>query len=264
MENLSNLWAGFQEDTLPTNNNFDNLQFGLNSGASILTFEHSTNTGSGGTVGNPALIIEVLCGTNKVNRRIYEPTKVYFENSEIQPNHPEYKKQFAKEITKVKSAVTHWVKSMGYTDEEVTAGLAAANNFESLIKLASNMINARKAVNKIDIFLQYQYKINGTADKTYLEIPKTLGYGAFVTVHQPAVGEWKATNTFQYKDAEGNVQVESKGLAYFDDNNNQHRFTRFEGFMKTDFAKQQTKGVTTVSGISNTNTGSENAAPLAW
>lgn len=261
MENMQNAWSGFQNDDVKPAMSFDNLEFGLNSGVTVTNFEYSTKTGAGGSEGNPALIVEVQIGTNKVNRRYYMPTKVYFENNEIQPNHPEYNKQMNKEIGKLKGVITHWVKAMNFTEEQIQQGLAAANSFESLCKLAAAMINSVKNTNKVDLFLQYQYSIKGTADKTYLEIPGSLGYGAFVVPSQVPVGKWNKIDSVTTTD-ENNVTKTEVGISYKDDAGNSHKFTRGKGFLESNMAKQQSKD-NTVAGISANATTTSSQA-VSW
>lgn len=259
MENLQDLWSGLTNDNVQVNN-FDNLVFGLNENAVITKFEYSTLTGVGGSAGNPALIVELNVGSNKLNRRWYLPTKVYFEGSEIQPTHPEYKKQLSKEITKIKAVITHWVKSVGYTDDQVKEGLSAANSFESLCKLATNMLVPHYNKTKVDLFLQYQYSIKGTADKTYLELPSSLGFGAFATLHQEAVGgSWTKRDFYEETDENG-ITKQLPGLSYVDGAGTQHRFVRAKSFMESNAAKQQTSSAPT-SNLSN-NTAS--TAPAVW
>lgn len=260
MENLQNLWGGFQDDNVVVNS-FDNLVLGLNQNAVITQFEYSTATGTGGSQGSPAILIGVGIGKNKLNRRLYAPTKIYFENNEIQPNHPEYGKQMMNEVRKVKGAITHWLKAVGITEEQLQASLGSANNFETLAKGAQALMAAHLNNTKVDIFLQYQWAINSSADKTYLEIPKTLGYGAFVTKHMEPVGEWKEVNSFEFQDGE-ETKTETQGLAYVDNAGNKHRFYRLKNFMESSFAKQQTKGANpAVNGISQ---GTTSNTPATW
>lgn len=248
MENLQNLWGGFQDDAVVINS-FDNLVLGLNQNAVITQFEYSTATGTGGSQGNPAILIGVGIGKNKLNRRLYAPTKIYFENNEIQPNHPEYGKQMLNEVRKLKGAITHWLKGVGITEDQIQTALATSNNFETLAKGAQSLMFSHLNKTKVDIFLQYQWSINSSADKTYLEIPKGLGYGAFVTPHMEPVGEWKEINSFEFKDGE-ETKTETQGLAYVDNAGNRHRFFRLKNFMDSNAAKQQTKNNTPVAGIS--------------
>lgn len=252
MENLQNLWSGFTTDKAGTTTTFDNLEFGLNVEAKVLEFKYNTNTGVGNTLGNPALEVEVAIGSNKINKRWYSPTKIYFENNEIDSSHPEYGKQFIKEVSKVKGVITHWLKGVGYTEEQIQQGLAATNSFESLCNLAASMMNAVKQTKKVDLFLQYQYSLKGQAKKTYLEIPNTLGYGAFITESIAPVGKWNKVDSYKTIDEEG-VEKTVAGLAYQDEAGNYHRFVRAKNFLDTTFAKQQSNEAPTTQGISNTN-----------
>ena len=123
MSQEANLWGGYVSDTdkaLEASGG-SALIFGLNQGVSITKFEFSTLTGTGGSQGNPALIVEVEIAGSKTNTRIYEPNKVYSRKGEeiTDKNSDEYKKGLTQQIMSTKGLLVHWVKGLGIKEEAI-------------------------------------------------------------------------------------------------------------------------------------------------
>lgn len=234
-----NIWGAYQDDQDQSLKikAYDGFVFGLNQKVLLTRVEFSTLTGSGGTEGEPALLIFFKQGEAEINTRIYKPgNKVYYGGKEYtDKNNENYKKGLAEAIKSIKAFFTHLLKSVDRTSDEITTAISSATSFESLAKIVSTLctdaINSKKP---LDIFLHYQANIKGSADKTYLEIPTSLNFGSFFNSHIVPVGEWKEEREWE----EEGKKV--KGLRYVDNNNNVHRFTRDENYTKSKRANQQT------------------------
>ena len=239
-----NLWGGFQsdEDDSLKVQSYNGPSFGLNQKAVITKFEYSTLTGAGGTEGNPAIIIELKVGENNVNTRIYGlGDKIYYGGKEVtDKNSEDYAKGVKDTIKSIKALITHYLKAVGRTEQEVnTAFSNGITSFADMAKVAQSLVaDAITQKKPVDLFMHYQASIKGTADKTYLEIPNSLMFGSFITAHQAPVGEWKEVKEWEEKEEDG--LVVKKGLAYVDNSGNYHRFQRDEAYMKGKRATQQT------------------------
>lgn len=270
MSEVQNMWGGYQsdqDDSLKVTG--ANTKFGLNQGVKLTRFEYSTLTGSGGSEGNPALLIEFDINGSSKNTRIYDPTvpggRVYYRGvQQMDPNSEDYKAGLTEAVKQAKANITHYVKASGKTEEQIKAAFSVGiNSFADLVKAASNLLT--DTINKkspLDLFLQYQPKISGNADRTYTDIPGNLAYGSYLTEHMKPVGEWKEERVWEEKDEAGNV-LSKTGLRYVDNEGNVHRFQKDETFMKAKVSSEQTKAdVAQVSGMNTTSV--TNAAQAAW
>lgn len=83
----------------------------------------------------------------------------------------------------------------------------------------------------VHLFLQYSWNIKGDNNKSYLEIPKNLKHGHFVSAALP--GEWKQKVLPEEK--------EGKYLIYENEKGEIHPIYKNKWFMESNFAKEQTK-----------------------
>ena len=264
-----NLWGGFQsdEDESLKIQPYDGVKFGLNQSLTLKRVEYTTLTGSGGTEGNPALIIEFNdVGSSKyINLRLYNPesaNKLYYRGKEVFKGEENFNNALKDESIRIKSVITHFLKACGRTQQEINTATATVASFEDLAKISSTlMADAITQKKPIDLFMHYQASIRGTADKTYLEMPDNLAFGSFVTPHETPVGEWKEVKEWEEKEEEG--LVIKKGLAYVDNAGNFHRFKRDESYMKGKRANQQTLGSPS-NPLGNTSNGVASAAQSEW
>ena len=261
-----NLWGGFQsdEDESLKVKAYDGVVFGLNQKAVITKFEYSTLTGSGGTEGNPAIIIELKVSGSDVNTRIYEPggNKVYYKGKEVtDKNSDDYKLGLQQAVKNAKGLITHYLKAVGRTENEITTAFSnGITSFADLAKVATSMMaDAITQKKPVDVFMHYQANIRGAAEKTYLELPGDLSFGSFITAHQAPVGEWKEVREWEDKTEDG--LVIKKGLKYVDNTGTYHRFDRDEAYMKGKRASQQT-----LAGMANPSSpsGTASAAQAEW
>lgn len=271
-----NLWGGYVSDTDPSLGvQSSNLKFGLNTKVVLTAFEYSTATGTGGSEGNPALIIKIDVNGTERNVRKYDPTvpggKVYYRGKEvIDTNSPDYTAGLQEAVKQVKAYVTHFLKATGKTEEQIQAIYATATNFQSLITAAQTAIQPSIAGKvPMDLFLQYQSKITSGQDRSYLELPTSLLYGPFICAHIAPTGEWKEELTWTEKQPDGS-ELAKQGLRYVDNSGNVHRFDRDENFMKSKNATMQTTAANTTGTIGNPTPvtpvaqGSGNPQQQAW
>lgn len=243
---LAALWGGYQsdEDKSLAAGTGSAIKLGLNANCAIKTFAYSTKTGQNNTEGNPAICITFDINGQDVNTRIYSPgQKVYFKGKEVTDvNSPDYLEGLKQQVALTKGLITHYLKAMGIPEAQLQANLANAPGFEALATLACQAAAQFIPTARIDVFAHYQATIGAKSDKTYLEIPTDLAYGAFLTPSTPNA-EWTEVDSFTVQTETGSVV--KKGLAYVNAQGVQHRFVRDEAFLKSKRATQQTKGTAT-------------------
>ena len=84
----------------------------------------------------------------------------------------------------------------------------------------------------VDVFLQYQWTIKSGQTQTYLELPKNMKDGSFLTISTPAIGEWEE------------IRDKKEGLKYIDSvGGAEHRFKRDNNYLESNKAIQQKDGV---------------------
>lgn len=243
---VENIWGSFiSDEDKSIVASGSSVKFGLNSKVFLTRFEYTTKTGKGGSEGNPAVIIEFdINGTNK-NTRIYDITaegaKIYSRTTGaeiLDKKSEEYQKELSRKAAEIKGVFTHFLKASGKSEENIKAAYAKATDFKSLAQIVE--AGMKETITKrvpLDLFMQYQYKIQGTADKTYPEIPTSVVFGAFVTPHME--GNWKEEN--EWVEEQDGVSLHKKGLRYVNEKNEVHRFVRTEAFFESKVSKQQTK-----------------------
>lgn len=239
-----NLWGGFQSDEAKElqGGSFDGLVFGLNEVVKITKFEYTTKTGKGGAEGNGALDITLKVNGSEKNTRIYEPGGngfVYFKNERITDKQdPRYMQGLRSAVMLAKGLITHYLKALGYTDDQLNKNLSTVKSFKELCDKAAAAVKKHIDSTPIHLFSHYQASIKGTATQTYLEIPENLSFGAFLCAAiEPKNGDWEAQN--EWEDANGK---KVKGLRYVDGDGNVHPFVRDKNFMEGKRASKQTSG----------------------
>lgn len=240
---LAQLWGGYQSDedkALAATGSA--IKFGLNVNARITTLAYTTKTGQNNTEGNPAIAITFDINGQIVNTRIYAPgNKVYFKGKEVtDQGSPEYFEGLKQQVALTKGMITHYLKGLGITEEQLKAQLpTVAPGFEPLAQYAQQVAAPLLPTARVDVFAHYQANFSKTSDRTFLEIPTDLTYGAFLTPSTPNV-EWTETNTFTVQTPEGTISKE--GLAYVNAQGQYHRFVRDAQFLKSKRASQQNRG----------------------
>ncbi len=215
--------------------------FGLNEKVTITKFEYNPNGGAGGSVGD-SLDISIKVGSGEINQRWFPISKVFDKNGEItDTTSPEYIAGYNEQMKHFKAVMTHYLKAFN-TEEALKAAFAKPiNSWVEYVKLVSALMSQGIANNVLlDVFLQYQWNINPNSNQTYLELPKNLKDGSFITPHMAPVGEWKAENVWVEKDERGN-EMKMEGLRYVDNAGNVHRFKRNKNYMESNKANKQVR-----------------------
>lgn len=210
--------------------------FGLNQGVVMTKCEYNPNGGPEGTPGD-SLDISFKIGDKDMNQRWFPIVKVFGKNGEItDATSPEYKAAFNEQMKHFKAVMTHYMKAFN-TEEALKAAFSTPpTDFVSYFKLVARMV-APGIANKVplDLFLQYQWNIGPNNNQTFLEVPKNLKDGAFLTPHIAPNGEWKEEREW----VEEGISV--KGLRYVDAGGNIHKFQRTQSYMESNKAIKQTK-----------------------
>lgn len=201
-------------------------KFGLNTGAKVTKFEYNPNAGAGGAA-QDAIDLTVQVGEREYRHRFFPISKVYSkEGGEItDTNSQEYKDAMSKEVSQLNATLSDIVKS--FVDPEVLKTALAApissfrNYAETLQRLVQSAPNWQST--PVDVFLQYQWKPSGDNDRTYLELPKNVKHGLFIT---KSLGEgFKEVKT-------------STSLTYENESGVKHPFKRGEWFIGSAYANQ--------------------------
>lgn len=216
-------------------------KFGLNIGR-ISKVEYVGDAGKDKTPGDAVDIITVI-GEREFRRRMFDVTRVYGKNGELtDTTSQEYIKKYNEELAQTMAVVVHAIKSLGVTQDQINAALAAApTSFADWAKIVTSLVAPGYDARLVDVFLEYQWTVKGENDRTYLEVPKNMKGGRFLTAHVAPVGKWNEKKNWTVKDADG-VEVAHSGLAYIDDAGNIHPFTRSENYMDSNKAIQQVEG----------------------
>jgi hypothetical protein len=200
-------------------------KFGLNTGAFVTKFEYNPNAGSDGSAGD-AIDLTIQIGEREYRHRFFPISKVFKDGSEItDTNSQEYKDGIAKETSQLNAMLTDIVKV--FVDEETlkTALATPISSFKNYAEILQRLVQSAPNWQKVpvDVFLQYQWKPSGDNDRTYLELPKNVKHGLFIT------------KSF----GEGFVEERTSGhLKYVNEEGIQHPFKRGEWFLGSAFANQ--------------------------
>lgn len=221
---------GYENDDLPISSG----RFGLNAGTAKLTkFEWINNAGKDGAEMEAFDIQFTLEGGGRpLNYRLFPVTKAFGkDNVEItDPKAPE----FQKALKDFNSVVTHILHT--FIDlEDIKAALSVPiTSFKEFCVICMKLLPDGYDQIPLDIFLQYQWQVKGEAKKTYLEVPKSMRYGRWLSkAVAPEEGEW---TTMVHPSPSSDTPI---ALKYVDGKGNVHPFVRNGWFMLSNFAKQQ-------------------------
>jgi len=227
--------------------------FGLNAGAAkMVKFDYITHGGKDEAEQEAVDIIFNINGVEKSYRK-FPVTKAYYkeegtteQKETTDPNHEAFKK----EVTQLNAVLTHIMTC--FVEKSVLKQTLQDNpptGFKSFIEILKNSLPEDFSNVTLDIFMQYQWQITGTNNKTYLELPKNMKHGPWVCKEVDPVGAWKEMKV---------EKVENNEVAlYYVNENNRHPFTKNGWFMSSNFAKQQkeedeTDGALAASGETTT------------
>lgn len=227
-------------------------KFGLNTG-NITLLAFVTDAGKDKTAGN-AVDIHFTAGGKEYRRRMYEVTGNLYSKSgeQIDSTHAEYAEAHKVATNQVLAVITHAVKAVGVTDEQLQKALSVPGitTFADWCRITLSLVPTDYQTRLVDGFVQYQYSITQGQDKTFLELPKNMKQGRFLSPHIVPVGVWE-----EVRDVDG--------LSYKDSAGNIHPFIKTASFLASDAAIQKTtKGSTTAAG--NAMNAKTAPAPSTW
>lgn len=199
-------------------------KFGLNSGAHVTKFEYNPNAGAGGAQ-QDAIDFTVQIDAREYRLRFFPVSKVYAkEGGEItDTTSDEYKEALKKETAQLSATLSDIVKC--FVDEATlkTALATPIASFKNYAEILQRLVQSTPSWHMVpvDVFLQYQWKPSGDNDKTYLELPKNVKHGLFIT---KSLGQ-------DYKEVRTNTS-----LSYVNDLGDKHPFKRGEWFLGSAYA----------------------------
>lgn len=204
------------------------FNFGLNAGNTKLTkFEWIPNGGKDGAEQEALDIVFNINGTDK-NYRMFPVVKAFGKNNEeiTDPNAPEFKEA----LIDFNARVTHILHAF-LDSETIKAGFAKPiANFKEFCQTAMAMLPKDYSEQPLDIFLQFQWSL-GDKERTYLEIPNKMKYGAWLKAAVPGI--WTKHTVENPSD---DVR---KALWYTNEKGEEHPFFKNGWFMNSNFANQQ-------------------------
>lgn len=206
------------------NNSKDYGKFGLNQNVMVKTFEYNPNGGKNNT---PLECIDfaVTIGDAEYRTRFFPIAKVYSKNVELtDKNSQEYKDALKAAENMLSSTLCSIVKCF-VPIEVLTKALSV--NFPDFKTYATTLEKLMK-VGKfntvpVDVFLQYQFSVAPGKTKTYLELPKNVRQGIFITKAQE--GNFVENRT-------------SEGIKYLNENNVEHPISRGKWFVSSSYANR--------------------------
>ena len=215
---------GFETDNVKVNN----LKFGLNQNVFLTKFEYITNGGKDGAEAEALDIVFNIDGTEKGYRK-FPITKAFLKNNAGETTDPNTQ-EFKDAIKEFNAIVFHIAHCFVSEDTYKTKLARPISSFKEFCNIVTDMLPADFAKKPLDIFLQYQYSVSGTNDKTYLEIPKKMQFGKFVC---PSIkGNFKEVREESPKDSDG------KALYYVTPEGIEHLFVRNGYFVNRPYANQ--------------------------
>lgn len=198
-------------------------KFGLNTGK-VVKFEYNPNAGAGGAA-QDAIDLTVQVGEKEFRHRFFPVTKAYSkEGGEItDTNSAEYKEAIEKETNQLNAVLTDVVKIF-VDDATLRAALATPiSSFKNYAEILQRLVQSAPNWQEtpVDVFLQYQWKPSGDNNRTFLELPKNVKHGIFIT---KSLGEgFKEVKT-------------STSLTYVNEAGVKHPFKRGEWYLASNYA----------------------------
>lgn len=218
------------------------FNFGGNFGVTFLTkFEWINN---GGKDGAEQEALDIVFEINKVakNYRMFPVSKVYDKGGQeitdtASKEYIDAKKEAQSDFN---ARVTHILHGL-LDHDTVKASLSRPfKNFKEYAQFCQGMVHGVKdfQLKPLDIFLQYQWQPSEGQNRTFLEIPRKMKYGAWLKPAQP--GTWKEMR------AENITDSTRKALWYINEANpvEEHPFFKNGWFVLSAFSNP-VKGTST-------------------
>lgn len=209
-------------------------KFGLNVGNVFLTkFAYNANVAKEGQEPREAIEVTVTIGDREYKEWINPVNKVVSgDNVEItDKTSKEYIDGFNALMIQQNAVVTHYLKSVGVTEDGLKAALAVApTSFAGYATKICSTLPIGFDKRPIDVFLEYQWNFGKKADgsfhtETYPTLPKNMKGGYFITPAQPGI--WKERRT------------EDGGLVYVNSNEALHPISKDVNFMQSNKGTKQ-------------------------
>lgn len=216
---------GYEDDTVKVSS-FD---FGLNAGKCFLTkFEWIPNAGKDGAEMEALDIIFTINGTPK-NYRMFPVKKAYGKNNE-EITDPKAK-EFKEAVSDFNARVTHILHAFQDIETIKASMSRVIKGFKDFCNIAASILPKDFATRPLDIFMQYQWQPSEGQNRTFLDIPRKMSYGAWLKPAQP--GTWIE------KRAQNITENTREALWYENEKGEKHPFVKNGWFMLSHFANQQ-------------------------
>ena len=230
---------GFVSDSDESLKTKGGAKFGGNFGvATLAKFAYSPNVAKDGQEPREAIEIEVKVGERSYKEWINPVSRVVDKNNaEITDKaSAEYIAGFNALMVQQNATVTHYLKSVGVTEESLRAAFATPGlSFADYAARVCSLLPIGYNSKPLDLFLEFQWNFGkkqdgGLNDKTYPTLPKNMKGGYFITPAHPGV--WVEE------------RGEDKSLCYKNSNGQKHPFERDANFMTGNKGTQQVLGQT--------------------
>lgn len=241
MSEVQKIGFGAIDDTDDSLQSKQGGKFGLNTGF-FTKLAFNANAGKDGSAGN-AVDIEVMIGDKEFRRRIYDVTRVYDKdgNQVTDVNSPEFINGYNESMTQNMAVIIHAIKATGVSQQQINTALATPPaNFVDWANTILALVPADYTAKPIDIFLEYQWQIADDQDRTYLQLPKNMKGGYFLSAS--VSGDFKEVNTWTEVNQKTNEEEVKNGLAYKDASDTIHPIKKSQSFMESPKAYQQIDG----------------------
>ena len=200
-------------------------KFGLNTGV-VTKFEFNANAGKDGAAVE-AIDLTVKVDDKEFRTRYFPISKIFAKGGgEItDTNSKEYKDGYEAESKQFNGVIADIVKCF-VSAEDLKASLATPiSNFKDFASIVTRLVQTTPNWDKkpVDVFLQYQWAPQGENTRTFLELPKNVKHGIFITASQGAgFDEVRTASALKYVNSAGD----------------EHPFKRGEWFLNNNFANQ--------------------------
>jgi hypothetical protein len=230
---------GFVSDSDESLKTKGGAKFGGNFGvATLAKFAYSPNVAKDGQEPREAIEIEVKVGERSYKEWVNPVSRVVDKNNaEITDKaSAEYIAGFNALMVQQNATVTHYLKSVGVTEESLRAAFATpVLSFADYAARVCSLLPIGYNSKPLDLFLEFQWNFGkkqdgGLNDKTYPTLPKNMKGGYFITPAHPGV--WVEE------------RGEDQSLCYKNSNGQKHPFERDANFMTGNKGTQQVLGQT--------------------
>lgn len=218
-----------------------NLVFGLNAGVTLKSFTFNPNGGKNGAPSNCIDFVFDVDGT-EVKDRMYEMTHaVQWKNNEMiqvtdktSPVFIEQAENWSKRLTQLLLCFVN-KEELGQKAAAHRESGKTVNTFKEYVEFCISILPENYSTVKLDLFLEYQDKIRGTATRTYLQVPPSTKFGYHVVKHVEG-------KPFKKEEIEMSLLTDNDlALKYVAQDGTIHKFSRNARYMRSNKAKVQSQ-----------------------